>query len=104
MCEKILENFEWYESIKTDILEKAHSTLSDLTSKANQLGVIDNNMKEFLSIKFPAVLVFYTLPKIHKGVIPPPGRPIVSSIGSSTEAASQLFDDYLRTHVYSLPS
>lgn len=103
MCGKILENSEWYETIKPDTLERAHSSLTDLITEENRLGVIDNNMKEFLSIKFPIVPVFYTLLKIHQGFIPPLGRPIVSSIGSSTEAVSQLIDDYLRTHVHSLP-
>lgn len=104
MCLKILDNSEWYEPIEPDELERAHSILTDLITEANRLGVIDYNMTEFLSIKFPIVPVFYTLPKILKGIIPPPGRPIVSSFESSTEAASQFFDDYLRTHVHSLPS
>ena len=35
------------------------------------------------------------LPKIHKGVIPPPGRPIISGNGSPTEKISQLVDHFL---------
>lgn len=84
-------------------LEFAHSAITNLIPEANQLGVMDNDMKEFLYVKFPIVLVFYALPKINKGISPPPGRPIVSSIGSSMSQASQLVDDYLIPHVYSLP-
>jgi hypothetical protein len=37
----------------------------------------------------------YFLPKIHKGVTPPPGRPICSGNGSPTEKISQLVDHFL---------
>lgn len=36
MFEKILENSEWYESVKPDRLEQAHSILIDLITEANQ--------------------------------------------------------------------
>ena len=47
---------------------------------------------------------FYCLPKLHKGQHPPPGRPIVSSIGSVTYAASQLVDHFLRPFINTLPT
>ena len=39
---------------------------------------------------------FYLLPKIHKGTLPPPGRPIVSAIKSPTEIISQFLDHFLQ--------
>ena len=38
----------------------------------------------------------YLLPKIHKGKIPPPARPILSSNGSPTEKMSQFVDHFLK--------
>jgi hypothetical protein len=38
---------------------------------------------------------FYLLPKIHKGINPPPGRPIVSANGCPIERISQLVDPFL---------
>lgn len=48
--------------------------------------------------------MFYALPKLHKKVYPPPGRPIVSGIRGPTERIGTFVDDALRPHVTSLPS
>lgn len=47
---------------------------------------------------------FYSIPKIHKSLVAPPGRPIVSEIGSITENVSRLVDFFLMLHVTRLPS
>jgi hypothetical protein len=39
--------------------------------------------------------MFYLLPKIHKKVSPPPGRPVVSGNGSPTEKISHFVDHFL---------
>lgn len=67
-------------------------------------GVIDKDNYEFLQNKYPRTPTFYTLPKIHKHPTHPPGRPIVSGIGSLTEQASRYVDSVLTPHVRSLPS
>ena len=43
----------------------------------------------------------YLLPKIHKNIIPPPGRPVISSNGSPTERISQFVDFFLQPYVSS---
>ena len=52
----------------------------------------------------PWVPCFYLLPKIHKGVIPPPGRPILSANDCPTEKISGFVDFFLRPFVSKLPS
>ena len=44
------------------------------------------------------------LPKIHKTLTNPPGRPIVSGCGGPTENLSKLIDDWLLPIVTQLPS
>ncbi len=47
---------------------------------------------------------FYLLPKIHKPQRPPPGRPIVSAIGTPTERISQFIDFFLLPFLETIPS
>ncbi|CAJ0958839.1 unnamed protein product [Ranitomeya imitator] len=45
-------------------------------------NVIDSKLSEFLLNLHPVIPVFYALPKIHKHLTCPPGRPIVASTNS----------------------
>ncbi|CAJ0968453.1 unnamed protein product, partial [Ranitomeya imitator] len=50
--------------------------------KYSSLGVLDKKTCNFLTNNNPITTVFYTLPKIHKNLENPPGRPIVASTDS----------------------
>ncbi|CAJ0936373.1 unnamed protein product [Ranitomeya imitator] len=56
--------------------------IKHLTSHYFQLGIIDQKLVEFLNNQHPVIPVFYTLPKVHKDLARPPGRPIVASTNS----------------------
>lgn len=45
-------------------------------------GCIDSELAEFLLVQHPKTPLLYLLPKIHKSLQNPPGRPIVSGRGS----------------------
>ena len=47
---------------------------------------------------------FYMLPKVHKTLGHPPGRPIISGINGPTEKFSKLMDHWLQPIVTKLPS
>jgi hypothetical protein len=64
-----------------------------------QNGEIDDTVKTYLSDKSCKASRFYLLPKIHKGVIPPPGRPVVASNGAPTENISNFVDHFLNPTV-----
>ena len=59
---------------------------------------------EYLILESPRTPNFYLLPKIHKNVIPPPGRPIVSANGCPSERISQFVDHFIQPLVKKLPS
>jgi hypothetical protein len=58
-------------------------------------GEIDISVYNYLINREPRTANLYLLPKIHKGITPPPGRPICSANGSPTEKISQLVDHFL---------
>lgn len=71
-------------SIST-VIQKFYS----LAGSAYYAGVVTKQIWEFIRISHPREACFYTLPKTHKNLTNPPGHPIVSSNGCSTENASQ---------------
>lgn len=59
----------------------------------------------FMKVEFPIMPVLYILPKIHKTFTDiPPGRPIISAMGSLTEKISAFIHYSLQPLVTALPS
>jgi hypothetical protein len=58
-------------------------------------GEIDITVYNYLVSKEARTPNLYLLPKIHKGVMPPPGRPIMSANGSPTEKISEFVDHFI---------
>lgn len=65
---------------------------------------ISKKEHDFLQSKCPRIASFYMLPKIHKNLENPPGRPIISGNGSVTEPASKFVDFHIKQFVIDLPS
>ena len=107
MCLKHLNDITTYEEIfdynpsliydkLVKILDRHNllyiSNKSKLQSKLAQSLLQYNN-----NVSPPRLAIFYTIPKIHKTLIPPiPGRPIVSSNGTLTYHASVYLDKELQ--------
>ncbi|CAH2285163.1 Hypothetical predicted protein, partial [Pelobates cultripes] len=65
---------------------------------------ITQELYDFLLQKNPRTPVIYTLPKIHKDPISPPGRPIVSAIGGALEPIAKWLDHLFKQPVEELPT
>ncbi|XP_053568388.1 uncharacterized protein LOC128657974 [Bombina bombina] len=79
--------------------------------KGGNLVILDehlyvNEVKRQLHDKnqYEKLGIFYILPKLHKNMQCPPGRPIVSGIGSITEKIGEYVDKHLRPFLLTLPS
>ena len=57
-----------------------------------QSGEINDSVKYYLTDKKCKPSRFFLLPKIHKGINPPPGRPVVASNVAPTEKISKFVD------------
>lgn len=104
MCLNILNNKTWYRRITASVSHRFANEYKSLIGEAYYIGLIDQDTYNFLDNKFPRMATFYALPKVHKSLKAPPGRPIVSAIGSLTENASRFVDFFLTPHVRRLPS
>ena len=65
---------------------------------------ISQKTADYLFIENPRTATFYLLPKIHKNILPPPGRPIVSANECPSERISQFVDHFIQPLVRTLPS
>ena len=67
-------------------------------------GDINENVAKILRNNETRTPQMYFLPKIHKGTLPPPGRPIVSANGCPTEKISAFVDHFLNPMVNEMNS
>uniref|UniRef100_A0A8C5R6Y8 Reverse transcriptase domain-containing protein n=1 Tax=Leptobrachium leishanense TaxID=445787 RepID=A0A8C5R6Y8_9ANUR len=65
---------------------------------------LNENVAKFLQIQYPRIPVLYTIPKIHKDLHRPPGRPIVSARGGLLEPIGKYIDQCCKTTVLALPT
>ncbi|XP_061192295.1 uncharacterized protein LOC133200524 [Saccostrea echinata] len=112
-------NSKYYCKITNPNLNHLENIITQKLSEMNTKGVLDNITYDFLrKAKNTRVGRLYLLPKIHKlnieafneiknngscnSPIIPPGRPIISQIGSPTERISQYVDYFLTPIVQTL--
>jgi hypothetical protein len=84
--------------------EKHRLEVQNAVEDMFQNGEIDDSVKKYLTDTTCRTSELYLLPKIHKGVTPPPGRPIISANGCPTEKISQFVDHFLNPTTTSLKS
>ena len=91
-----LNDHNFYIQTDTDLSEKHHGEISAKLKSMNEDDEIDDSCSSFLSNPNYRTSEFYMLPKIHKRLKDPPGRPIVSGNGCPTERISQFVDFFLK--------
>lgn len=78
--------------------------LLGIVDRAHHDKLIDDKLRTFLIVLNPITPVLYLLPKIHKTLVDPPGRPIVSGRGSLFNHVSIFLDKILCEFVTQAPS
>ncbi|CAJ0961209.1 unnamed protein product [Ranitomeya imitator] len=99
-----LSNTQYYQILPSDRTLTFKTQLERLLSRAWIQGIINKKDLDFLSTSYPVVPTFYMLPKVHKSITRPPGRPIVSGIGGLYERPCIYLDYFLQPIVLGLDS
>lgn len=99
-----LTNTEYYSMPASNPMDNMKRELSELLDNAKTQNWISKKEYEFLIYQTPRIPSFYMLPKVHKNLENPPGRPIISGNDSITEPASKFVDYFIKPFVSELPS
>ena len=99
-----LNDEHFYRKLKMNPTSDFQKKILDVTDGALALNWITKDEYDFLNCEHPVIPVFYMLPKIHKSLIEPKGRPIVACNDSLLEPLSNFVDHFIKPYVLSLPS
>ena len=90
-----LPNEKFYKKVDHELTHEHNEKVGSVVRSMFHKNEISLETAEFLVHEQPRTAQFYLLPKIHKRLIKPPGRPIVSANECPTERISQFVDLFL---------
>ena len=99
-----LSDTNFYLKTDTDLSSKHYNEIKAQIDLMLENEEIDRSCASYLSNPDFRTSEFYMLPKIHKRLDNPPGRPIVSGNGCPTEHISQFVDFFLKPIVQNTES
>ena len=99
-----LSDPNFYTQTPDDMTQQFHGEVVAILDDMFKQGQIDRSCYLYLSYDKIRTSQFYMLPKIHKKLHKPPGRPIVSGNGCPTERISQFLDHFLQPCVTQIRS
>ena len=99
-----LSNEKHYKQVPSDPSPHIRANITRELKYLTLLGILKENMVKWLIPPTSTPARFYMLPKIHKRLIKPPGRPIMSANGHITERLSEYVDLHLKAHVPKIKS
>ena len=94
--ERQLSNITFYRETNRNLTKRHKQIIDRLLTSCLENEEITKRAFDYLTAGRLHTSIFYMLPKIHKDVKNPPGRPIMSSVDSPTERISQLLDLILK--------
>lgn len=99
----ILSDKDFYEKISDDPLPMLNKSLDRLLSDAKDELILTKEEIPFIKIEGASKPHFYHIPKIHKCLKSPPGRPIISGVNSFMCNLSHYLDLHLQEYVRKFP-
>lgn len=99
-----LRDTQCYQRLTFNPTAKYQQELQSILQMAIDRSVLTPKQVDYLTVKEPRIATLYMLPKVHKNLTTPPGRPIVSGNGNLSEPICKFVDYYLQPLVEILPS
>ena len=99
-----LSDPKFYIETETDLTSTHYKEVVTVLDDMRSHKEIDDKCYDYLTHTPIRTAQFYMLPKIHKDLSNPPGRPIVSGNGCPTERISQFVDFFLQPGVKNIRS
>ncbi|CAJ0949880.1 unnamed protein product, partial [Ranitomeya imitator] len=93
-----------YKKIQSDPTFTIRRKIDNILNKHLEHKTIDSKTRTFLINQHPVTPVLYTLPKIHKDLHNPPGRPIVASTDSILNPVSVFLEKILTPYTHNTKS
>ncbi|XP_043932135.1 suppressor of tumorigenicity 7 protein homolog [Protopterus annectens] len=92
-----------YLSVSVDDVNKSCQLVLNMLKECKTLGLLTDEMYNYLLVEYPRVPCINGLPKIHKHKVLPPFRPIVAGEGWLTEPISIFIDHQLKSVLSRIP-
>ncbi len=99
-----LSDKECFECTHEDLTKKHYNEIKEVVESLHDNKEISKSTRDYLLSDGLRTAILYFLPKIHKNLGHPPGRPIESSNSSPSEKISQMADILMNEYVTLLPS
>jgi hypothetical protein len=103
-AERQLNNKQHYRKLDTDLTNQIKDNIMKTTKEYMRKGLISEKAYNIINTPDTKPARFYTLPKIHKSITDPPGRPIMSANGHPTEKLSEFIDMHLNPYLKDITS
>ena len=102
--ERQLNDRSFYQKLTSPPTEMNNLRINSFIDTLRSRGEITPSLAKKLFTSEARTPQLYLLPKIHKGVSPPPGRPVVSANSCPTEKISAFVDIFLNPFLQEIPS
>ncbi|XP_043943254.1 uncharacterized protein LOC122815075 [Protopterus annectens] len=100
MALELLDDVKIYSRLASNMLKDFNSALLEILERGERLGFFTSKDVKRMYRKNPRNARFFIIPKIHKDVRNPPGRPIVSGKGSFLQNVGVFLDSVLKQYLH----
>ena len=99
-----LSDTKHYKLLSENAMPNIQNRIHRVIDKHVATGAIPQATANLLPVTKPTPAEVYLLPKVHKNIEVPPGKPTMAGNGHPTERISQYVDEHLKQHMKSIPS